>query len=45
MWRRTSSLKDNFHEENPGGLLLKMNLFLSFQMHQAVIMKISMKKG
>jgi hypothetical protein len=27
------------------GLLLKMSLFLSVQMHQAEIIKISMKKG
>jgi hypothetical protein len=45
MCRRTSSLKDNFQVDNPGGLLLKMSLFLSVQMHQAAIIKTSVKKG
>jgi hypothetical protein len=33
MCRETSSLKDSFQVDNPGGLLLKMSLFLSVQMH------------
>jgi hypothetical protein len=41
----TWALKADFHAARHGGFPLKMRSFLSFQIHQAPIIKTSMKKG